>query len=104
MSKINITNGYEVIDTIDNKMTELNKHIVMVDVKYIDRLNECGIPFNQFQEEHYICSRGKKKKKFNQEQVNIIINDLGNGLSIRKCANKYKCSTKTIQNIKLKRY
>lgn len=99
MSKIDIIKDQKIVDTIDNKITELNKHIVIVDVKYIDRLKECGIPFSQFQEGYYIVKQGKKPKKFNEEQVQQIKQDLDDGLSIRKAANKHKCSTRTIQDM-----
>lgn len=104
MSKIDLFRGGKHIDTIDNKIKELNKHIVIVDISYINKLEEANIPYSQFQEDLYICARGKKKKKFNEEQVKVIKKDLDNGLSIRKCATKYQCSTKLIQSIKSDKY
>lgn len=40
-----------------------------------------------------------KKKRFNQEQVEIIKKEHENGSSYRFLSNKYKCSTKTIYEI-----
>lgn len=101
MSKINILKNGELVDVIDNKITSLNKHIVTVDVKYIKELEKHKIPYNKFHEDFYICTRGKKKKKFNKEQANYIERDLiENEITIRDCAKKYKCSPKVIQSIK----
>lgn len=45
------------------------------------------------------CGQGLKQARFNQEEVNEILNTLKD-MSIRKTADKYNCSTKTIQEIK----
>lgn len=100
MSKIDLIRDGKVIDTIENQTKELNKHIVIVDIAYIEKLNEANIPYTQFDDDFYLVKRGKKKKRFNEEQVQQIKKDLEeNGLSIRKAATKYKCSTRTIQDI-----
>lgn len=104
MSKLDLTDNGKHVATIDNTVKDLNKHMVLVSVKHLDKLNEFGIPYLYCLNDLYICRRGKKHKKFNQAQVNVIKKDLDKGLSIRKCAIKYQCSTKLIQNIKKDRY
>lgn len=104
MSKIDLTNNGKHIATIDNTVKDLNKHMVLVSVEHIEQLDKYKIPYLVCLNDLYICHRGRKRKKFNQEQVKVIKNDLDKGLSIRKCAIKYQCSTKLIQNIKKDRY
>lgn len=102
MSKILITKNDIVIDEIDNKLSDLNKHYVLVEIKDINKLDNAEIEYCNFQlkEEIFLCRRGKKTKKFTKEQQELIKDDLENGLSIRKAADKYKCSSRTIQQIK----
>lgn len=106
MSKLGIFKDNVKIDDIENRLIEFNKYLVVVEVEYIEALKSNNIPFRCFydHENFYLCRQGRKKKKFNDEQIQAILKDIENGLSIRKCATKYKCSTKTIQNIKLNRY
>lgn len=104
MSKITIIKGDNNIE-IDNNTSILKKYKVMVDIQYINKLIEAKIPFTTFGEDYYICKRGKKQKKFDTEQVQQIKKDLlENKISIRKASEKYKCSTKTIQQIKNNTY
>lgn len=44
--------------------------------------------------------KAKKPKRFNLEDIKNIKKDLDNGISLRKCATKWNCSTRTIQDIK----
>lgn len=104
MSKIDLLNEGKYIATINNTVKDLNKHMVLVSVEHIEDLNKYKIPYLVCHSDLYICTRGKKKKKFNQDQVKVIKKDLDNGLSIRKCATKYQCSTKLIQSIKKDEY
>lgn len=104
MSKITLHDNGKVIKVIENKVSELNDYVVIVRVEHIKDLEKHNIPYSKLNEDFYLVTRGKKKKKFSHDQVNTIKKDLDNGLSIRKCANKYKCSTRTIQNIKAKKY
>lgn len=104
MSKIDLIRDGKIIDTIENQTKELNKHIVIVDVAYIEKLKEANIPFSQFDDDFYLVKRGKKKKRFNEEQVHQINRDLNEGMSIRAAATKYNTSTRTVQDIKKDKY
>lgn len=104
MSKIDLIRDGKIIDTIENQTKELNKHIVIVDVAYIEKLKEANILFSQFDDDFYLVKRGKKKKRFNEEQVHQINRDLNEGMSIRAAATKYNTSTRTIQDIKKYKY
>ncbi|HFL3644404.1 TPA: helix-turn-helix domain containing protein, partial [Clostridioides difficile] len=50
--------------------------------------------------QYYVVTQGKKPKRFNLEDIKNIKKDLDNGISLRKCATKWNCSTRTIQDIK----
>ncbi|WP_243445026.1 helix-turn-helix domain containing protein [Romboutsia maritimum] len=105
MSKLNLNIDNVKIGEIGNKVIELNNYIVVVEKKYIHELEKNNIPFKQFtSEDYYLVKRGKKKKRFNKEQQQEILLDLQSGLSIKKCSIKYKCSTRTIQDIKKEIY
>lgn len=104
MSKIELSvKGIKVAD-IENKLNEINDHFILVDKKYLNELQKNNIEPLTFPEGFFIVKQGKKNKKFNEEQQKKIREELQNGLSIRKCANKYNCSTRTIQNIKQNKY
>lgn len=101
MSKINLNIDNKFVAEIENKAEELNNHVVFVENKYIKQLEQANIPYKQFtSKDYYLVRRGKKPKKFNLKQVEYIKQELNNGLSIRKAAVKYKCSSRTIQQIK----
>lgn len=104
MSKLNLNIEGVKIAEIENKLSELNKYVVVVETKYIDKLKEANIPIKVFPSDYFIVKQGKKNKKFTEEQQEKIKEELENGLSIRKCATKYNCSTRTIQNIKQNKY
>lgn len=86
------------------KNIDLNEYILVSRV-YEDKLKENNIPFNSFpaDEKYFIVKQGKKPKKFNEEQQDLIRKDLET-LSIRKVAEKYNTSTRTIQDIKNNKY
>lgn len=105
MSKINLNIDNKFVAEIENKVEELNNHIVFVENKYIKQLEQAKIPYKQFtSKDYYLVRRGKKPKKFNDKQIEHIKIDLQNGLSIRKAAEKYKTSTRLIQLIKNNKY
>ncbi|CEN26610.1 hypothetical protein [Paraclostridium sordellii] len=106
MSKINLNIDNKFVAEIENKAEELNNHVVFVENKYIKELEQANIPYKQFtSKDYYLVRRGKKPKKFNDKQVEYIKKDLlENKISIRKASEKYKCSTKTIQQIKNNTY
>lgn len=105
MSKINLNIDNKFVAEIENKAEELNNHVVFVENKYIKQLEQAKIPYKQFtSKDYYLVRRGKKPKKFNCKQIEYIKRDLQNGLSIRKAADKYKCSSRTIQQIKNNTY
>lgn len=101
MSKIEISKNSKFFNEIDNNFRELNNHFVFVDKEQISILDKNNIEYFTFTSDNYfIVKRGRRKKRFNQEQQKEIFEDLEQGLSIRKCAEKYKCCTKIIQQIK----
>lgn len=101
MSKIEVYKDNEFLDEIENNVVELNKHFVLVKKEDIPLLDQVKVVHHTFtSNDYFIVKRGRRKKRFNTEQQKEIFNDLEQGLSIRKCATKYKCSTKTIQEIK----
>ena len=104
MSKTSLSIDKKPVGIIDNKVSELNKFVVLVEQKYIHELEKNNIPYKVFTDEFYIVKRGRKPKKFNNKQVEYIKKELNNGLSIRKAAEKYKCSSRTIQQIKNDKY
>ena len=104
MSKINLNIEGVKIAEIENKINELNKYVVVVETKYIDKLKMANIPIKVFPNDYFLVKQGKKNKKFTEEQQEKIKEELENGLSIRKCATKYNCSTSTIQKIKQNKY
>lgn len=106
MSKINLNIDNKFVAEIENKAEQLNNHLVFVENKYIKQLEQANIPYKQFtSKDLYLVRRGKKPKKFNEEQIKQIKLDLfKNGLSIRKTADKYKTSTRIIQDIKADKY
>jgi DNA invertase Pin-like site-specific DNA recombinase len=104
MSKLNLYIEGVKIAEIENKLSELNKYVVVVETKYLDKLKEANIPIKVFPSDYFIVKQGRKNKKFNEEQQAKIREDLTQGLSIRECSTKYKCSTRTIQNIKQNKY
>lgn len=104
MSKIDLHIDNIKVAEIENKVEELNNHFVFVETSYINQLRKYNIPFKELTgENYYIVKRGKKPKKFNEEQQESIREDLKN-LSIRKVAKKYNCSPTIISQIKNNTY
>ena len=88
--------------SIKNSLNEVNKLVVMVDIKDIEKLKEHGINYFPFSEEACTTNfirQGKKHKRFNSEDVKTILEDL-KSMSIRNTARKYNCSTSTLYCIK----
>ncbi|OOB74973.1 hypothetical protein AXF41_13680 [Clostridium haemolyticum] len=97
-------------EIIENTFVELDKKIVMVNKKYISLLIKNKIPFNYFSNKAKKCvfvrnGRGKKKKRFNDNDIEKIKTKYKNGLSsYRKLAAEYDCSTRTIYQILKDKY
>lgn len=94
-------------EVVSNKLGEINNISVLVDVKYLDKLKEFNIPYWEFSDsakECYFVRAGVKPKRFGVDEVDKIKQDNKNGLSYRKLAKKYKCSTATIYSILSNRY
>lgn len=93
-----------ILDDIDieNSIDEIAKRKVLVDITNIEKLNKYGIKYYTFSDEMRTTKfirQGKKPKRFNDEDIKIILEDLKT-MSIRNVARKYNCSTSTIQYIK----
>lgn len=95
-------------ETINNKIEDIDKIIVMVNRKYISKLEKYKIPYFPFSDEAKECQfirMGKKKKRFNEEECQKIKDDhLKNGKSYRKLSKEYKCSTRIIYQILKDKY
>ncbi|EML6501721.1 helix-turn-helix domain containing protein [Clostridioides difficile] len=82
-----------------------DKKVVLVSFENIDKLNNSEIEYIDLKDkQYYVVSQGKKNKRFTDEEVKKIKNDLDNGLSIRKAEQKYNCSRNTIMKIKKNEY
>ncbi|MCC0705142.1 helix-turn-helix domain containing protein [Clostridioides sp. ES-S-0049-02] len=82
-----------------------DKVVVIVEIEDIDKLNESKIKYETLENgNYYVVQQGRKRKRFNNEQVKQIKEDLDNGLSIRKCAEKWNTDTKLIMRIKNNEY
>lgn len=94
-------------EVVSNKLDEINKRFIMVDLKYLDKLKELNIPYCNFSDKAkdcYIVRVGSKPKRFKIDEVDKIKQDNKNGLSYRKLAEKYNCSTSTIYEILNNKY
>lgn len=65
-----------------------------------EKLEKAGINFVSLDGNYYVVSQGKKPKKFTNKEIREIKKDLDNGMSLRKCAEKWDCSKTVIGNIK----
>lgn len=82
-----------------------DKVVVIVEIEDIDKLNESKIKYETLENgNYYVVQQGRRNKRFNDEQVKQIKKDLDNGLSIRKCAEKWNCNTHLIMQIKKDTY
>ncbi|AWH83419.1 TPA: helix-turn-helix domain containing protein [Clostridioides difficile] len=78
-----------------------DKEFVLVEKKNINELDNSNIKYIDLKDkQYYVVTQGKKPKRFNLEDIKNIKKDLDNGISLRKCATKWNCSTRTIQDIK----
>ncbi|MDU1540809.1 MAG: helix-turn-helix domain containing protein [Paeniclostridium sordellii] len=106
MSKLDLKIGTEKIE-INNTLDEFLNDFVLVKKSNIDKLDKLEIERYTLTDDNdtfYIVKQGRKPKKFNEQQVQQIKQDLENGLSIRKAADKHKTSTRLIQLIKNSKY
>ncbi|HBF8568927.1 TPA: helix-turn-helix domain containing protein [Clostridioides difficile] len=82
-----------------------DKEFVLVEKKNINELDNSNINYiNLKDKQYYVVTQGRRSKRFNNEDVSEIKKDLDNGMSLRKCAEKWNCSTRTIQDIKQNKY
>lgn len=94
-------------EVVLNKLGEISKISVLVDMKYLDKLKEFNIPYWEFSDKAkdcYFVRVGAKPKRFGSDEVDKIKQDNKNGLSYRKLAKKYDCSTSTIYEILNNKY
>lgn len=94
---------------IENKISEIDKYVVVVDRKYINELNKYNIPYQFFSEDIKKCfiirdGRGMRKKRFNENDIKEIKDKYVNGSSYRNLAREYDCSTRTIYMILKDKY
>ncbi|MCP8386742.1 helix-turn-helix domain containing protein [Clostridioides difficile] len=82
-----------------------DKEFVLVEKKNINELDSSNVKYIDLKDrQYYVVTQGRKSKRFNNEDVSEIKKDLDNGMSLRKCAEKWNCSTRTIQDIKQNKY
>ncbi|EQF27294.1 helix-turn-helix, Psq domain protein [Clostridioides difficile CD160] len=82
-----------------------DKEFVLVEKKNINELDSSNIKYIDLKDkQYYVVTQGRRSKRFNNEDVSKIKKDLNNGMSLRKCAEKWNCSTRTIQDIKQNKY
>ncbi|EOU1669845.1 MAG: hypothetical protein E6038_00025 [Clostridium perfringens] len=94
-------------EEIENKIDEIDKRAVIVNREYIKKLDEMGIPYQVFSEgmkKCYFVRRGVKKKRFSEEQCNIIKSQKESGMSYKELSYKYNCSTRTLYQILKNKY
>ncbi len=93
---------------INNTFKDIDDIVVMVNRKYISKLEENKIPYYPFSEEAKKCQfirMGQKRKKFNEEDCQRIKEEhLINGKSYRKLSKEYNCSTRIIYQILKDKY
>ncbi|MCC0642204.1 MULTISPECIES: helix-turn-helix domain containing protein [unclassified Clostridioides] len=69
-----------------------------------EKLEKYGINFISLDGNYYVVHQGRKNKRFTDEEVKEIKKDLDNGMSLRKCAEKWNCGKTVIGNIKQNTY
>ncbi|CEK33595.1 hypothetical protein UMC2_08451 [[Clostridium] sordellii] len=108
MKKLDLKIGIEKVKNNNNTLDEFLKDFVLVKKSDIDKLNKLEIERYTLEDDNetfYIVKRGKKSKKFNEQQIQQIKKDLiENKISIRKASEKYKCSPTIILQIKKNNY
>ncbi len=79
--------------------------VFIVRSKEKDKLDKAGIEYETLEKgNYYVVTQGKKNKKFTNNEVRQIKEDLNNGMSIRKCAERWNCSTNVIMKVKRNTY
>ncbi|MCC0698523.1 helix-turn-helix domain containing protein [Clostridioides sp. ZZV15-6383] len=82
-----------------------DKEFVLVEKKNVNELDNSNIKYIDLKDkQYYVVTQGRRSKRFNNEDVSEIKKDLDIGMSLRKCAEKWNCSTRTIQDIKQNKY
>ncbi|EOY7134175.1 helix-turn-helix domain containing protein [Clostridioides difficile] len=82
-----------------------DKEFVLVEKKNINELDSSNINYIDLKDkQYYVVTQGRRSKRFNNEEVREIKKDLDNGMSLRKCAEKWNCSKTVIGNIKQNTY
>ncbi len=82
-----------------------DKEFVLVEKKNVNELDNSNIKYIDLKDkQYYVVTQGRRSKRFNNEDVSEIKKDLDNGMSLRKCSEKWNCSTRTIQDIKQNKY
>ncbi|HFL2571640.1 hypothetical protein CDIF100009_03995 (plasmid) [Clostridioides difficile] len=82
-----------------------DKEFVLVEKKNINELDSSNINYIDLKDkQYYVVTQGRRNKRFNNEEVREIKKDLDNGMSLRKCAEKWNCSKTVIGNIKQNTY
>ncbi|NJJ36501.1 helix-turn-helix domain containing protein [Clostridioides difficile] len=82
-----------------------DERVVLVKFENVEKLSEHKIEYVDLEDkQYYVVSQGKRPKKFTDNEVRKIKEDLNNGLSIRKCAEKWNCNTHLIMQIKKDTY
>ncbi|WP_283699259.1 hypothetical protein [Clostridium perfringens] len=88
-------------DEIENKISEIDKRAVIVSREYIEKLEKFKIPYDFFSEsvkECYFVRRGVKKKRFSEEQCNIIKSQKESGMSYKELSH----TTTVVQELYIK--
>ncbi|EML6501722.1 helix-turn-helix domain-containing protein [Clostridioides difficile] len=82
-----------------------DKVVFIVDSSEKEKLDKSGIEYETLEKgNYYVVTQGKKNKKFTNDEVKQIKEDLNNGMSIRKCAERWNCSTNVIMKVKRNNY
>lgn len=82
-----------------------DKEFVLVEKKNINELDSSNINYIDLKDkQYYVVTQGRRSKRFKDEEVREIKKDLDNGMSLRKCAEKWNCSKTVIGNIKQNTY
>ena len=93
-------------EVVVNRLDELGKRYCLVAIEDLEKLKENNIKCYTLSDKLrkcYFVRQGKKPKRFRGEQLEQIKKDLEKN-SIRQLSVKYKCSTRTIQQIKKGEY
>lgn len=94
-------------ELIENNLKEIADRYVIVKKENINLLNQNNIPYEVFSDDIQKCSfvrRGVKKKRFGPLKCSYIKSLKSKGYSYRALAEKFNCSTRTIQDIVKDKY